>query len=105
MYDYAPGKAAWLADDLPWEGKRNIADRAGHHAVRNLDGVDLDGDGILLGVSRNGVTERAPATVRPDATVADVVRLLGKLDGAPLQVTTSSGRWLGLITTESMRRR
>lgn len=105
VYDYVPGKAAWLADDLPWEGERPVDDRAGSHAVRDLDGVDLDDMGILLGVSRGEVTDRAPATVRPDAAVADVKRLLAELDGPPVHVTTSSGRWLGQITAESMRLR
>lgn len=105
MYDYVPGKAAWLADDLPWEGERPADDRASHFAVHDLVGAQLSDDGTLLGVLRDGVFDRAPITVRPDAAVADVKRLLRAHGGTTVHVTTTTGRWLGQIPPESMQLR
>ncbi|HUP85208.1 MAG TPA: rhodanese-like domain-containing protein [Acidimicrobiales bacterium] len=88
VYDYANGKAAWLADGLPSEGRRRpeqrvaavadrdfprvaaagtIGDTAAVFANETVDvAVVLDPDGIVLGVVRREVLGLDPATPLAD---------------------------------------
>jgi len=42
VYDYVPGKAAWMAMDLPFEGEKGPETRAGAVADRAIATCGLD---------------------------------------------------------------
>ena len=68
MFDYAAGKADWLAADLPYEGE---ADLIGRHlrrdvatvpvtaTVRDAQELDADGTGPVIVVDERGVVQGA----------------------------------------------
>jgi len=75
VYDYVPGKAAWMAMGLPFEGERGPETRAG--AV-----VDRDVATCGLGDDLGAVASR--------------------LDGAGLCVVVEDGRVMGLLDEDAL---
>ncbi len=129
VYDYVPGKAAWLGFGLPSEGRRRpeqrigaiadadvpvlapdatVADAAG--AMGDADvAVVLNEERVVLGLVRRevlgldpatpigAVVQPGPSTFRPSMTVKELVAYLDKGGDTRALVTTSDGRWIGLI--------
>jgi Mg/Co/Ni transporter MgtE len=89
VYDYAAGKADWLAADLPFEGTATLAGRstrrgvatAGEHtpAAGALRLLDAQGFGPVVVVNQTGVVMGAAhrdalASASPEAEVGTVMR-------------------------------
>ncbi|MGI8807757.1 MAG: CBS domain-containing protein [Acidimicrobiales bacterium] len=77
MYDYVPGKAAWMAMDLPVEGDTGPETRAG------------------------AVAERDAPTCGLDDTVADVARLVAA-SAAELCVVVEGGLVMGVLEGDAL---
>jgi CBS domain-containing protein len=125
---------AWLAADLPAEGKSVDAGMAGHVARRDapccrpgetLDEVHqkvgpqgwsqcpvLDERGIVLGRLRRSmldgdrsrrveeVMELGPSTYRPSVPLTEIIDAMKKGGFETTFITTSDGRWVGLLNRE-----
>jgi hypothetical protein len=92
--DYADGKAAWLAEGLPSEGRVHDLERIGAFARAPSD----DDEAALRGPGD-------PPTVRPNELARDVVdRLRDARDDRPrtILVTTAKGRLLGTVDTADL---
>jgi hypothetical protein len=83
--DYVDGKAAWLAQGLPAEGRVADRDRVGAFAEPD-PGVATTSDGVLL------IPDGAPPTVRPNEVARELLRR-----NRTFHVTTARGRYLGTV--------
>ena len=94
MTDYVEGKAAWLAEGLPAEGKVRPDERIGSRVTPSEGRKVLDAPG-------------APWTVRPNELVRDVLdRVADDGDQAPevVHVTTAKGLLLGTVEVAALGR-
>lgn len=126
-----PGKAAWLASDLPFEGDKGPETRAGAVADRapatcRLDDTigDLDHtggpivvveQGLVLGiVAGDALADRTakaadamhpgPSTFRPSIPRNELASWLDDHDRDHTLLTTLDGRLVGLVRAEDLRR-
>ena len=128
MYDYVPGKAAWMAMDLPFEGENGPEMRVGAAAQRDVptcglgDKVaDVAGpplvvvveDGYVLGVLEGDAladpTKTAaeamrpgPSTFRPPVPVDELAQYLVDHDLDHTLITTLDGRLVGTVSREDL---
>ncbi len=131
MYDYVPGKAAWMAMDLPHEGDKGpdtragaVADRATatcglHDKVANI--ADRGGvcvvvaDRLVLGVldtealaAATGTAAEAmspgPSTFRPSVPKDELATYLDEHDLDHTLITTLDGRLVGVVRREDLSR-
>ena len=114
VYDYVPGKAAWLAMALPFEGDKGPDTRAGAAARRDTPTCTLDevGDvvefsvvvegGIVLGVVEEGEMEPGPSTFRPSVPREELAGYLDEHDQRRTLITTLNGRLLGAVYREDL---
>ena len=132
VFDYVPGKAAWLGDGLPSGGLRRPEQRVGGIAdpkvptvpadatigqiTDPLDDVAivLDEHDVVLGVLRKetmgldpktpviDVVQPGPSTFRPSMTVRELVQWFRKSDADRAIVSTNGGEWIGLIRREDV---
>ena len=134
VYDYVPGKAAWLGMGLPSEGSLDPAERVGAVAARSLPEVGvgdlvrdvglgshefavvLDGEVVAGVVTRDALAGEAgrrvgdvldpgPDTFRPSMTVAELRRYWEGNDERLALVTTLHGEYLGAILRDEMAAR
>jgi hypothetical protein len=125
-----PGKAAWLASDLPFEGEKGPETRAGAVADRNpatcglADAVgDLDHRGgpvvvveqglvmgllqgdALLDATRTAAEamRRGPSTFRPSISRDELAGWLDDHDTDHTVLTTLDGRLVGIVRREALR--
>jgi len=114
VYDYVPGKAAWLAMALPFEGERGPETRAGAVAHRDTPTCTLDEvgdvgefcvvieDGIVLGVVEDGEMKPGPSTFRPSVPREELAAWLDEHDQRRTLLTTLDGRLLGAVYREDL---
>jgi CBS domain-containing protein len=129
VYDYVPGKAAWLAMDLPFEGDKGPDTRAGAVADRATaacglhdkvaDIADRGGvcvvvaDGLVLGVldtealaDRTRTAEEGmspgPSTFRPSLPQDELATYLDEHDLDHTLITTLDGRLVGVVRREDL---
>lgn len=119
MYDYVPGKAAWLARDLPFEGERGPETRAGAVADRSPATCGLDDRvadptlpcvvvraGVVLGVVAGDVDrsktaaevmQPGPSTFRPSVPREELAAWLDDHDRDFTILTTLDGCLVGTV--------
>ena len=114
MYDYVPGKAAWLAMALPFEGEAGPETRAGAVAHRDTPtcGPDEVGeagelcvvveDGLVLGVVEDGAMKPGPSTFRPSVPREELAAYMDEHDQQRTLITTLDGRLLGAVYREEL---
>jgi CBS domain-containing protein len=128
VYDYVPGKAAWMAMDLPFEGENGPELRVGAAANRDVPTCGLDDkvgdvaaaslvvvveDGYVLGVlegealadpTRTAAEAMSPgpSTFRPPVPVDEMAQYLVDHDLQRTLVTTLDGRLLGVVSREDL---
>lgn len=105
VYDYVPGKAAWLGMGLPFDGDQGPETRAGAVARRDIATRGLDGlgdgvvvqDGIVLGVVEAGEMKPGPSTFRPSVPREELAAYLDDHDLDHTLLTTLDGRLVGVV--------
>ena len=114
VYDYGPGKAAWLGMALPFEGDQGPETRAGAVARRDTPTCGLDEvggvgefcvvveDGIVLGVVEDGEMKPGPSTFRPSVPRKELAAWLDEHDQGRTLITTLDGRLLGAVYREDL---
>lgn len=114
VYDYVPGKAAWLGMALPFEGEKGPETRAGAVARRDTPTCTLDEvgdvgefcvvveDGIVLGVVEDGAMKPGPSTFRPSVPREELAAWLDESDQWRTLVTTLDGRLIGVVHREDL---
>lgn len=114
VYDYVPGKAAWLGMGLPFEGDKDAETRAGPVARRDtptcgLDEVSATGefcvvveDGIVLGVVEEGEMKPGPSTFRPSVPREELAAYMDEHDQRRTLITTLDGRLVGAVHREDL---
>lgn len=129
MYDYVPGKAAWLAMDLPFEGEKGPETRIGAVADRAVATCGLAAtvgevgagelcvvvdDGIVLGLLDAAalaaepttpvadVMSPGPSTFRPSLPIDEMVAYLDEHHLDQTLVTTLDGRLVGVVRRKDL---
>src|SRR5687767_11168841 len=114
VYDYVPGKAAWLGMALPFEGDKGPETRAGAVAQRDTPTCTLDEvggagefcvvieDGIVLGVVEDGEMKPGPSTFRPSVPRAELAAYLDEHDQRRALITTLDGRLIGVVHRQDL---
>ena len=114
VYDYVPGKAAWLGMGLPFEGDKGPATRAGAVARRDTPTCALDEvgdvgdfcvvveDGIVLGVTEEGEMKPGPSTFRPSVPRDELAAWLDDHGQRRTLITTLDGRLVGVVYREDL---
>jgi hypothetical protein len=122
VYDYVPGKAAWLAMDLPFEGQKGPETRSGAVADRDAPTCGLDDsvgdvpqgycvvvhDGLVLGILAGDayagawktaaeVMSAGPSTFRPSVPREELAGWLDDHDRDRTIITTLDGRLVGTV--------
>lgn len=127
VYDYVPGKAAWMGMDLPFEGESGPEERAGAAADRDVPTCGLEekvadiaarmGDAELCVVIEDGyvmgllegdaLTEESktaadamspgPSTFRPAVPKTELAHYLVDNELDRTVVTTLDGRLIGVV--------
>lgn len=127
MYDYVPGKAAWMAMGLPFEGERGPGTRAGAVADRGVPTCALEdqvGDvvdrlagaplcvvvheGVVMGLLEGDALQarsstaaeamhRGPSTFRPSVPKEELARFMDDHDLGRTLLTTLDGRLFGVV--------
>ncbi len=115
VYDYVAGKVDWAAAGLPLEGANGSPTRAGAHVHTGVPVCRLDDplhdvcdrledsgwDTWIRGrenVSAEEAMTLGPSTIRPSARLIDMVERMRQQNLTNLPVTTSDGRFVGLLT-------
>jgi hypothetical protein len=114
VYDYVPGKAAWLAMALPFEGDSDPETRAGVVARRDTptctpeeagDVVEFSvvvEDGIVLAVVEDGEVKPGPSTFRPSVPREELAGYMDEHDLQRSLITTLDGRLMGAVYREDL---
>ncbi|HTJ75890.1 MAG TPA: CBS domain-containing protein [Acidimicrobiales bacterium] len=128
MYDYVPGKAAWMASFLPFEGERGPEMRVGAVAHRDVPTCGLNDkvadlgdvplvvvveDDVVLGVIEGDafadrdktaadVMKPGPSTFRPPVPVDELAQYLLDHDLQHTLITTLDGRLIGVVRREDL---
>jgi CBS domain-containing protein len=128
VYDYVPGKAAWMASFLPFEGERGPEVRVGAVADRNVATCGLNDkvgdvagrpvvvvveDGYVLGVLEGDAfadpdktaaeaMRPGPSTFRPPVPVDELAQYLLDHDLQHSLITTLDGRLIGVVSREDL---
>lgn len=114
VYDYVPGKAAWLAMALPFEGEKGSQTRAGAVARRDTPTCALGEvgdveefcvvieDGIVLGVVEEGEMKPGPSTFRPSVPREELAAWLDDHDQRRTLITTLDGRLVGAVDRDDL---
>jgi hypothetical protein len=124
VYDYAAGKADWLANGLPSEGELASEPRIGSLASRDVPTcrlgdrvgdihadlcVVVNSEGIVLGDLRGKalhappetlveeVMNPAPSTFRPNISVHEMAHDLAESNARRVLVSDADGRLIGLL--------
>ena len=109
-----PGKAAWLAMALPFEGEMGPETRAGAVARRDTPTCGLDEvggvgefcvvieDGIVLAVMEDGEMKPGPSTFRPSVPREELAAWLDEHDRRRTLITTLDGRLVGAVYREDL---
>jgi hypothetical protein len=115
VYDYAVGKAAWLASALPAEGSqvplfvshrvKEVATCApGETPSAPGPVVEVAGDCTVLGVWENGKRRDGPSTIRPHVLVDQAAERFSHGHRRYLLVTTLEGKLLGALWRDDVPR-
>ena len=114
VYDYVPGKAAWMGMALPFEGDQGPETRAGAVAHRDTPTCTLDevgdvsefcvvvDDGIVLGVVEGGEMKPGPSTFRPSVPRHELATWLDDHDQRRTLITTLDGRLIGAVHRDDL---
>jgi hypothetical protein len=101
VYDYVPGKAAWLGMGLPFEGEKGPDTRAGA-VVRHAGGSVVTEDGIVLAEVVGGEVRPGPSTFRPSVPRDELASYLDDNDLDHALITTLDGRLVGVVRREEL---
>lgn len=101
VYDYVPGKAAWLGMGLPFEGEKGPETRAGAVVRDPGDSVVLE-DGIVLAAIEHGKEKTGPSTFRPSVPRAELASWLDEHENDHALITTLDGRLVGDVRREDL---
>jgi predicted transcriptional regulator len=130
VYDYAAGKAEWLANGLPSEGELASEPRIGSLAIRDVPTcrlgdrvgdvhadlcVVVNANGVILGDLRGkalkappetlveDVMNPAPSTYRPNVSVHQMAHELAESNARRVLVSDTDGRLIGLLRREDVQ--
>jgi CBS domain-containing protein len=132
VYDYVAGKADWGSAGLPLEGRNGSETRAGAYVrtdvptcrpdeplqvvCERLDESAWDTCFVVLGrLGRRAIRSRenvsaaeamtlGPSTIRPSARLPEILERMRRQNLTTLPVTTSDGRFVGLLTRDDAER-
>jgi hypothetical protein len=93
VYDYVPGKAAWLAMALPFEGDSDPETRAGVVARRDTPTCTPEEDGEV---------KPGPSTFRPSVPREELAGYMDEHDLQRSLITTLDGRLMGAVYREDL---
>jgi hypothetical protein len=109
-----PGKAAWLATGLPFDGEEGPETRSGAVARRDTPTCSLEEaagaeefsvvveDGVVLGIVDGGDMKPGPSTFRPSVPRAELAAWLDDHDQRRTLITTLDGRLMGAVYRDDL---
>ena len=101
VYDFVPGKAAWLGMGLPFEGEQGPETRAGAVVGDAGESVVVE-DGIVLAEVTDGETAPGPSTFRPSIPRHELAAYLDEHEKDHALITTLDGRLVGVVRREDL---
>lgn len=108
-----PGKSAWLAMGLPYDGEEGPESRAGAVArpdtptcsldeAAGADGCVVVEAGVVLGVAEGGEMKPGPSTFRPSVPREELANWLDEHDQRRTLITTLDGRLVGVVHRDDL---